>query len=65
MDLTTVFTMLGGMAAIMSLFTGWINRRFNSLEKHHDIAMGRIDATNARIDITQAIIMRMLEKQGK
>jgi hypothetical protein len=65
MDLQTVFTILGGTAAIFGLWSGWVNSKFKHLEDKHDVAMSRIDATNARIDITQSIIMRMLEKQGK
>ena len=65
MDLQTIFTILGGTAAMVGLATGWINSKFKHLEDKHDVAMARIDGTNARIDITQGIIMRMLEKQGK
>jgi hypothetical protein len=72
MDLQTVFTILGGTAAIFGLWSGWVNSKFKHLEDKHDVAMSRLDSTNvridsmgARIDTTQSIIMRMLEDRGK
>lgn len=56
------------LAALGILMT-WMNRKFDKIDEH--IAAANKDsntkwmAVNARVDQTQAIIMRMLEKQGK
>lgn len=59
------WTILGSMFAMLSLFTTIIVWKMSRIESNMDAMGMRIDATNARIDITQGIIMRMLEKQGK
>jgi hypothetical protein len=69
MDWATIGSILGGMAAILTLFFSWMNSRFNEIHNDTMEAHKRIDASNiamnARIDLTQSIIMRMLERQGK
>lgn len=62
--------------ALIGLYLGWLNSRFNQIDtemkaiiKDMDakaIALSaRIDADNARIDQTQAILMRLVENIGK
>lgn len=76
MNWEMVFAILGGMVGILALYSGfmvWFMTRIeNRLDTHISDsqksfnALGiRIDAMGSRIDQTQAIIMRMLEKQGR
>ena len=75
MDWALVWTILGGMFGIVALNSGLmyflVTRIENRLDSHITDSQenfraltARIDATGARIDATQAIIMRMLEKRG-
>ena len=68
MDWNIVWATLGGMAAIMSVYSGlffWFMSRIeNRLDAHISSTNVHFDAVNARIDQTQAVIMRMLEKRG-
>jgi hypothetical protein len=64
--------MIGVILVALGLMMAWMNRKFDNIDNHVLEAHKRIDATNvrvdqmgARIDQTQSIIMRMLEKQGK
>ena len=61
--------MLGCMLGIFGAFTGlmlWMMARMeNRLDAHMTSSEHKWIAMNARIDVTQAAIMRMLEKQGK
>lgn len=58
-------SMLAAIAALVALPTTILIWRMSHLEGVVDSLGTRIDATNARIDITQGIIMRMLEDRGK
>lgn len=61
--------MLGAIFAMFSLFSGlmvWLVTRIeNRLDAHMTSSDNKWTSMNARIDQTQAIIMRMLERQGR
>lgn len=69
-------TIVGSAVAVLGILIGWMSRRFDKIDDHVAEAHRRIDSTiasgraqeaamNSRIDQTQSIIMRMLEKQGR
>ncbi len=76
MDWGTIATIVGCVIAIVGFFFTWMNGNITRLDSDVNKALLRIDETNKRIDAnmsainqrvdsTQAIIMRMLEKQGR
>ena len=69
MDADAVWTILGGVVAIFTVYSGlmiWLITRIeNRLEAHMSDNRVEWNAANARIDQTQSIIMRMLEKSSK
>lgn len=65
MNWIEVLTVIGSLTAVVTFLFSYMSVRFNSLDTDVKSAISRIDAAHQRIDQTQAIIMRMLEKQGK
>lgn len=75
MNLIEFCTIVGSAVAVLAILIGWMSRRFDKIDNNMLEAHKRIDATiaagnarddaiNARVDQTQSIIMRMLEKRG-
>ncbi len=68
-----MFSALGGLIALQTMLLLWMMSKLDSDIKSVAAdsnakwmaAMAKSDALSARIDQTQSIIMRMLEKQGK
>lgn len=67
MDWATISAIIGGVFAMLSYFTYMINHKFDALDSDVKSAIARfdqrIDQSNQRIDQTQAIIMRMYERE--
>lgn len=69
----TMFAAMGGLIALQTTVVLWMMSKLDNdirastadSNAKWTSVMARSDALNARIDQTQGIIMRMLEKQGK